>query len=203
MSKLDDGDYCRSILGDDYMSPNDVVEAYEFNYSEDQLINFDRTLPDIETVSWLRSNNYMLIATPPIEMGLSQVDRLYTGNGYDEKHTHPLGHNDVVKAGEWLMMLKEPSSKSFSKDWDQQCLLPDKEVEYIPNIAEVGYAIATYNQVRNKLLLMEDRVRTNTINDNGNPVIIGSSKKDGSLVIQNYWAEGREEGIGILTARQH
>ena len=56
----------RLILGDDYITHEEITTAYDFNYTEEQLEHFADTLPDRQTIFWLGANGYMLIAVPPI-----------------------------------------------------------------------------------------------------------------------------------------
>lgn len=204
---LPDGeDLCRLILGDDYLSPEDVAKAYGWSYSDDQLANFAETLPDMETVLWLRSNGYMLVATPPTDTNLLQVRDLdnqlfYSkSKGWYAESQHTFSREDVVKAGEWLMVRKEPYPNSRSKNWDEQKNLIT-EVEHVPNASEVAYAVTAYYKVRGVYLLKGIYVRTSSVDADGDRVIVGSFGGVG-LHVHYYWDADRSDDLGVSSSRK-
>lgn len=200
-------DLCRLILGDDYLSPEDVADLYSWSYSDDQLENFANTLPDTETVLWLRSNGYMLVATPSTDRNILQVRNLYSSIFYGEteswyaKGQQKYASNDVVKAGEWLMVRKEPYADSLSKTWDEQTVLLT-DVEHVPSAPEMAYAIITYYNVRHIYLLNFVHVRTSSVSDDGRHVNVGEFNADeGCLVVASY-RNHRDDYVGVSSSRK-
>lgn len=204
---LPDGeDLARLILGDDYLSPEDVAKTYGWTYSDDQLANFAETLPDMETVLWLRSNGYMLVATPPTDTNLLQVRDLNNqlfyskSGGWYAESKHTFSREDVVKAGQWLMVRKESYPNSRSKNWeDQRSLL--SEVEHVPNAPEVSYAVTAYYKVRGVYLLKGVYVRTSSVDAFGNRVIVGFFDGFGFFV-GGYWDDSRDGDVGVSSSRK-
>ncbi len=142
------------ILGDDFISPEEVTTTYGISYTEDQLKNLGETLPDEKTLQWYRSHGYMLVAGPPTEMNLLQIrdldNQLFYSKteGWYSKDREKFARNDKVSAGKWLAIRKEAVPNSFSKNWSEQQELIT-ENEYVPNASEVSYAVITYFKVRN------------------------------------------------------
>jgi hypothetical protein len=204
---LPDGEeHARSILGDDYLSPEDVVKAYGWSYSGDQLENFANTLPDTETVLWLRSNGYMLVATPPTDCSTLQVrdldNKIFSSKteGWYAKDKQRFARNDVVKAGQWLMVRKEPYADSRSKKRnDQQKLLT--EVEHVPSAPEMAYAVTAYFKARGIYLLKGVYVRTSSVDADGGRVIVGFFDV-GGLIVDHYYDDDRDDYVGISSSRK-
>ncbi len=204
---LSDGEeLARLILGDDYLSPEDVAKAYGWSYNDEQLANFANTLPDFEELMWLRSNGYMLVATLPTDCNLLQVRDLdnqlfYSkSEGWYAESKHTFSREDVVKAGEWLMVRKEPYPNSRSKNWGEQRSLLS-EVEHVPNAPEVGYAVTAYYKVCGVYLLKGVYVRTFSVDADGNRVIVGNFDGDG-LGVCSYWDDRRDEDFGVSSSRK-
>ena len=204
---LPDGEeLARLILGDDYLSPEDVAKAYGWSYSDEQLANFANTLPDFEELMWLRSNGYMLVATASTDMNLLQVRDLdnqlfYSkSEGWYAESQHTFSREDVVKAGGWLAIRKEPYPDSLNKTWaDQEKLLAENE--RVPNAPEVSYAVTTYYKVRGVYLLKGVYVRTSSVDADGLRVGVGYFDSVG-LRVSVCWAGHRLSGLGLSSARE-
>lgn len=205
---LPDGeDLVRLILDDDFLSSEDVAKAYGWSYTDDQLAHFTETLPDFETLMWLRSNGYMLVATPPTDTNLLQVrdfdNQLFysKSKGWYAEGKEKFARDDVVKAGEWLMVRKEPYPDSRRKNWDEQKNLLT-EVEHVPNAPEVSYAITAYFKVRGVYLLKGVYVRTSSVDADGDRVFVGRFDADG-LSVGNDWGDGRRGIFGVSSYRKN
>ena len=204
-------DLCRLILGDDFLSPKDVGEAYGLSYSDDQTMNFTKTMPDTETVLWLRHNGYMLVATPPSDMNLLQVRDLDNPLFYPKSEgclAHPSSPQQFcredkvtkIKAGQWLMARKEPYPNSHGKTWDDQKDLL-QEVERVPNAAEVAYVVITYSAVRGVVLMQGVYVRTSSVSAAGYRAFVGGFD-DAGLRIGCDQSDNRDDNIGVSSSRK-
>jgi len=195
------------ILGDDFILPEDVANVYGFHYSDEQMTAFADTLPDEKTLQWLRTNGYMLLATPPSDMNLLQVRDLdnqlfYSKNdGWYAKDKEKFSRNDIVKAGEWLMVRKEQYVNSRSKSWDEQQKLLT-EVEHVPNAPEVSYAVTAYYKVRGVYLLKGVYVRTSSVDAGGLCVLVGRFGADG-LDVGSDWVDSRLNYFGVSSSRKN
>jgi len=195
----------RLILGDDYITAEEVATAYGVSYTDEQLEHLADTLPDTQTILWLRANGYMLIAGPPTEMNLLEVRELdnklfYSKTeGWYSKDKEKFAREDKVKAGEWLAVRKDEVPNSFSKTWkEQQDLIT--EDEYVPNAPEVSYAVTAYFKVRGIYLLRGKYVRTSSVDAGGGHVDVGNFDEDG-LNVNNYYDDNRNDNIGVASAR--
>lgn len=200
-------DLYRLVFGDDFLSPEDMTKAYGFSYSDEQIARFTETLPDFETLRWLRSNRYILVATPPTECNLLQVIRINGNRFYFSKskevrilQKEKFLHGDTIRAGEWLAIRKEPHPDSRGKKWNEQvALLSDNE--YAPNATEAAYAVFAFFRVREVCLLPCDtRVKTSSEDEDGR-FVIGHFNRWGLHI--DCWKEGEGDNhynLGILPA---
>ena len=53
------------ILGKDFITTEEISQARNLAYNDEQLKMFADTLPSEEDIIWLRDNNYALVAGPP------------------------------------------------------------------------------------------------------------------------------------------
>lgn len=206
MSKLSEKEWlCRYLLGKDYITPEELARIYSWSYSDSQLERLAETLPGEDVIHWLRANNYMLIATPPTDLNLLQVRDINnllfykkTKDWYENKK-QKFSRSDVIRAGEWLMICKEPFPKSKNKIWNEQkVLLSDDEL--VPNVPELVYAVTAYCELHHIYLLEDMYVRTASVDVDGNHVIVGCFNIDG-LTVNFHWDEDSSSTIGILSAR--
>lgn len=199
-------DDARSILGNDFISPEEMSAAYDIIYTEDQLKNFGDTLPDKKTLRWYLAHNYMLVAGPPMELNLLQVRKLDNNlfdlktKGWYAESDQKFAQNNKVTAGEWLAIRKGAAPNSFSKTWSRQQHLITED-EYVPNIPTVSYAVTAYFKVRGIYLLCDKYVRTSSISADFNPVIVGRFGEDG-LRVYDCWEGEHSGGIGVASARK-
>jgi hypothetical protein len=195
------------ILGDDFISPEDVSTAYGFSYSEDQLSHFANTLPDEKTIQWLCTNGYMLVAGPASDqnlLGIRAFDRSLfyrqnDGDGWFEYKTHTFSRTDMVRGGQWLMLKKNDVPNSRSKNWNEQLKLVQNP-ERVPNVAEVSYGVTVYRKVRGVHLLPNFYVRTSSVDEYGSRVRVGIFGEQG-LDVDNYWDDDRCDDLGVSSAR--
>ncbi len=196
----------RLVLGDDYITPEEVAKVYGWSYSEEQLENFAETLPDLEELVWLKSNGYMLITGPPTEMNLFDVrnlnNQLYpkTESWYSESR-HRFSRKDKVSVGQWLKVRKDEVPNSFSKTWDeQQDLITD--IEHVPNAPTVSYAVTAYYKVRGAYLLRVKYVRTSSFSASGGCVHVGCFDKGVLDTNYYFWNVVCRDFLGVSSARK-
>ncbi|MFA6284953.1 MAG: hypothetical protein WC643_00265 [Parcubacteria group bacterium] len=200
-----DYDLARTILGKDFITPEEIAAARGLTYSEEQLRHFADTLPSEEVLQWLRDNGCMLVAGPPSPMSLLEVRSLKkklfyseTGGWYADE-SQKFSREDKV-GSEWLMLRKTPVANSTSKMWSEQQELIS-EVEYVPNVAEATWGLTTYKEVRGEYLLPSIYVRTSSVDRGGDRVGVGSFGSDGP-VVDSYSDAYRNGGLGVSSARK-
>ena len=170
-------DLARTILGKDFISPEEITKSRGVVYTKDQLAKFGETLPSQEVLVWCRDNGYMVVAGPNKPMSLLEIrdlksEYLYskTGGWYAESK-ETFSRNDKADT-RWIMVRKEPVAESASETWDeQQALLT--EVEVTPNAAEVVWVVTTYKAVRGVYLFPNVYVRTSSLGSGGYRVYVG------------------------------
>ncbi|MFZ2252832.1 MAG: hypothetical protein WAW13_01505 [Minisyncoccia bacterium] len=202
-------DLARILLRDDFIAPKDVASMYGFSYSEDQLAHFANTLPDFETLMWLRKNGFMLVAGPTTDLNLLGVRALNRSLFYNknddeawfEEVKHTFTQADMVKGGEWLMLRKGAVPHSRSKNWGEQYMLVD-DLERIPNTAEVSYGVTVYRKLCSVYLLPNFYVRTSSVDADGNLVCVGGFDELGIHIV-SYMGNDRIDFVGVSSALNH
>jgi len=198
-------DDARAILGNDFITPEEIAVARKLTYGDDLFRHFAETLPSEEVFQWLRDNGFVLIAGTPSPMSLLEVRNLNaqlfytTEGGWYAEPKQKFSRDDKVIA-EWLMLRKGIVSNSTGKTWDeQQGLLT--EAEYVPNAPETTWGETTYKEVRNAWLFPNIYARTSSVDSDGNRVRVGYSA-DGGVVVSYHWVDGRSGCLGLVSARK-
>ncbi len=204
MAKVPDYELARTILGKDFISPEEVAKSRKgVAYTDDQLSQFSDTVPSQEVLQWCRDNGYMVVAGPNRPMSLLEVRSLKSDHFYSKEGgwyaEQTFAQNDKVET-RWIMFRKEPVPGSTSKNWnEQQALLSADEVT--PNVAEVAWCLTTYKAVRNIYLLPSIYVRTSSLDSGGDRVYVGYFDAGGLGV--DYWHDGIRDGpLGVSAGRK-
>ena len=210
-SKLPDYTQARAILGLDFISADEIAAKRGISYTEDQLIDLGKKLPDQATLEAIRDAGMMLVAGPPTAMSLLDVRSLHADyfyskgpdkddEGWYDDASEKFSRNDKVDALCWIALRKEPVEDSLNKTWpDQQALV--KEPMVVPNAAEAVWALTTYKAVRDIYLLDDLYVRTSSLDSDGGRVHVGVFDDEG-LYVDGYWCGRRHSFLGVSASRK-
>lgn len=198
-------DTAHEILGNDFISPEEIADARNLAYSDEQLRQYHATLPSEEMMTWCREHDAMLIAGPSTPLSLLQIRDLRpeyfyskSGGWYAER-SQRFSREQKVES-KWYAVRKGIVPNSTSRTWnEQQPLL--SEVEYVPNDAELEWAITTYKAVRGVNLLPNVYARTASVDSDGVHVDVGSFGAKG-LSVSRSWGDGRDSYLGVASARK-
>lgn len=205
VASANDYDLARTILGKDFISPEEIARARKLVYGDDLLQHFAETLPSEEVLQWLRENGFVLMAGTPNPMSLLEVRNLNAQLFYSKEggwYAEPkqkFSRDDKVIA-EWLMLRKGVVPKSTSKKWDEQQKLLS-EVEYVPNASETTWGETTYKEVRNAWLFPSIYARTSSVVSDGDRVYVGRSAS-GGVGVNYLWDDRRSGSLGLASARK-
>ena len=202
-TKAPDYTLAQTILGKDFITPEEVTKSHGIVYTEDQMTKFGDTLPSQEVLVWCRDNGYMVVAGPNKPMSLLEVREMKSGYFYSKSGgwyvDQKFARNDKADT-RWIVVRKEPVPDSTSKTWnEQQALLSD--VEITPNATEVVWAITVYKAVRDIYLLPNIYVRTSSLGSGGYRVHVGRFD-DGGLDVGSWSDDGRGSALGVSSARK-
>ncbi|MBT6691561.1 hypothetical protein HOB10_04480 [Candidatus Parcubacteria bacterium] len=162
----------RIILGDDFITPEEISEKYDMTYSEEQLRILWKTIPSKTIIEWCRDNNYTLVAGPSRSIDLLGLYRKFEWFWhtpeiyYSEEHGWRIQNEDrFLKAQPprpvWVAIRKGIIPNSTNKSFtEQRTLLSD--LEYVPNDAEVEWVAKIYSAVYNIKLFDGSVARTAT-----------------------------------------
>jgi len=181
-------DLFRLILGDDFVSPEEVAEVYGWEYSEQQRVNLTDALPEFEALLRLRLKGCIVVATPPVEYTLMELRELdhsiisRKSSRWFIEENQRFSREDTLKAASWLVFRKEPLPNPRRAWWDE---LTDEDVS-VPNAPEAAYGGATYNKVRKGKLREAAYTATSSVAANGNRVLVGCAGKEGVVVSESY-----------------
>lgn len=205
-AKMPNYDLARTILGKDFISPEEIATARGLTYTDGQLATFGDTLPAQEALEWCRDNGMMLVAGPPKSMSLIDVrslkaDYFYSKQGgWYTNDTEKFAKNDKAEPV-WIALRKEPVADSFKKNWSEQNELVATPM-VVPNAAETVWGITTYKAVRGKYLLPNLYVRTSSCGSDGTRVSVGNVDDDGLNVYDYRWDDGRYGYLGVAATRK-
>ena len=204
-AKQPDYALAKQILGDDFITPEEIAKARGVVYSPEQIESLGNTIPPEDTLRWCRDNGYAIMAAPPTAMSLLDVRSLQANHFYSKTggwytgDKEKFSRDDKTTSG-WLAIRKDIVPKSTSKNWnEQQALLSG--VEYVPNAAEVSWFVTTYFEVRGIRLLERIYVRTSSLDSDGHRVHVGAFGARGLFVYDN-WDGNRGGLIGLASARK-
>lgn len=193
----------RSILGEDFISPEEVAKFRKLTYSNEQLVHFVDTLPAKEVLEWCLDNEFTLIAGPPSKMLPLEIrdlnKQLFYGKSDGWYSKQKFSRDDQVVT-EWFILRKTIVPNSTSKTWSEQKRLIS-EWEYLPNAAETSWALTSYKEIRNIYLLPRIYTRTASQVAVSFRVSIGFFGGDGLDVYRN-WDGGRYSDLGVVSARK-
>jgi len=192
-----------NVLGDDFITPEEIARARGLTYSDEVLKRYEKTLPSSEELRWCKENGFLLTAGTPQEMSLLEIrdlnPRLFysqTDGWYSEER---FAREDKVGVY-WLAVRKSPVPNSMSKTWDEQQELV-VEPETVPNAPEAVWAVTTYKEVRNIFLLPDVYARTSSVDSGGCRVDVGLFAGFG-LDVYCHWVDRRVGDLGVLSFRK-
>lgn len=193
-------DYARAreILGDDFISPEDVRAVYPLQVSDNM-----EELPSEDDLRWLKANGYMLLPQPHEHLSVLDVRNLdnqlfysKTGGWYEN---HAFSRDDKTGSG-WLAIRKTPVNGSLNKSWKEQSTLLQAE-EYVPNAAELCWALTIYFKVHSVYLFGGVYARTSSLDSGSYRVFVGYFDA-GGLCVAYYWGDRRVSSLGLSSARK-
>ena len=197
----------RALLGEDFISPEDIMDAYlELDYDPAQIRALHNALPSKDVLEWCREHKYIVIAAPPRPLSLIDIHKMdinliRTGKGSWIEETDEDFYRNELVMGKWLIIRSEPAPHSLNKNEEQQEKIPG-EGEYIPTVAEMAWVIAAFYRVRGHARLFEHHiVRTSSHDEGGDALFIGHFTKVGALLS----AKGRRyhnPSLGLAIGRK-
>lgn len=193
----------RNILGDDFISPEEVAKARGVSYTVEQFKQLADTLPSAEALQWCEDNGYAVVAGSPTEMSLLDVRSAKSSLFYSETEgwyaNQPFAANEKVTC-RWLAIRKTEVPNSLNKKWDAQQKLLSKDEE-VPNAAEMSWFITTYYEVRGVYLFKGVYVRTSSVTSGGDRVYVGYFDGSG-LFVYFYWDGPYNDYLGVAASRK-
>ncbi len=198
-ASVDNFTAARRILGDDFISPEEVTKATGLNYAIDQIDALVRTVPSPEVLSLLRDNHYVLLPGPPPPMGLGAIRTLAPNLFFSQAGSYAGQYmlEDVASIG-WLAIRKESVPDSFGKSVEAQRQLLS-HTERIPNAGELAWCMVVFQKARGVRLFDSGYVRTKSLNAKGNHVHLGGFNERGIHVF-DWSAQGGLPGLGLASA---
>ncbi len=199
----DSSDFARRFLGKDFLHPREIASARGLEYSDAQVAELECTIPNGETLEWIRDNNHMLVAGPPRAMEFNDVWLLdgthFSEDGKEYASSEGIFRHEKVTCG-WLVIRKGPVLGSVYKTWpDQKKLLT--EGEYVPNDAELVWAATTYRVVRGVSPLMDISLRVSSRVYGGYSIRV-SFDETGLINCSSTYRFFPLENTGVASARR-
>jgi hypothetical protein len=203
-AKAPDYGLAQSILGTDFITPEEVTEARpSIVYTDEQITALAESLPSEDMLKWCKENGYAVIPAPPKATSLLDVREIQSAHFYSKTggwySDQKFAREDKTSFG-WLAIKKTPVSDSTSKNWNEQNKLLSV-LETVPNAAEMSWFITTYFEVRGIRLFESLYVRTSSLDSDGDRVYVGNFGSKGLSV--NYWhGDNRDDSLGLSAGRK-
>lgn len=202
-AKQPDYALAQSILGVDFITPEEIMKVSAVIFEDKHLASLHDTIPPEDVLRWCKDHNYAVIAAPPYPINLLNIRMLdsslfysKTGGWYAEQK---FASENKTGLG-WLMIRKDPVPNSTRKNWDEQNKLVSG-VERVPNSAEVSWLVTIYFKVRGIRLLESIYVRCSDLDSDGARVRVGLFDA-GGLFVNDDWDDDRSDLLGLASARK-
>lgn len=194
----------RSILGDDFITPEEVMRARPgIVYTAEQITALAESLPSVDDLKWCRENGHAVMPAPPIRMSTLEIQALkpdlYLYKSDDWYANEEWARICKTPQG-WLMIKKTPVIDSTFKKREEQKKLLKSLIEDVPDVAEMCWFITTYFETRGIRLFEKNYVRTSRPDSQSRCVYVGGFSESG-LKIDSYWADSRVDVLGLAVAR--
>lgn len=178
-------DLAKLILGEDFITPEEVANARSLAYTDEQIEVLEQSLPTLEVIVWCRVNGYILLPNPPEAMPLLQVRDLKREIFYSKEGgwyaDQPFARNERTEVATWIAVRKDVVPGSTGKKWNDQLPLIS-DIERVPNAAEACWTLTTYKEVRGVNLMSAIYARTSSVDSSGARVFVGLFDSEGLLV---------------------
>lgn len=192
----------RFILGDDFITPEEVANARGLVYTDEQLEALEISLPSLEWIARCRANGYMLLPNPAEAMSLLQIRDLKRDIFYSKEGSwyadQAFAREEKTKAATWLAVRKNIVPDSIDKNWQEQLTLISG-IERVPNAAEACWALTTYKEVRGVNLIPTIYARTLSLDSHGDRVVVGDFVAEGLFIGSNE-DHRRSDELGVSSA---
>lgn len=202
-AKTPDNGLAQSILGADFITPEEVMKARpSIVYTDEQITALAESLPSEDMLKWCKENGYAVMPAPPTAMSLLDVLEIQSAHFYSKTDgwyaDQKFARKDKTSFG-WLLVKKTPVSNSTSKTWNEQNKLLSA-LETVPNAAESSWFITTYFEVRGIRLFECIYVRTSSVGSDGDRVNVGGFDARG-LDVGRGFDDYRSGGLGLVGSR--
>ena len=192
----------RELLGDDFISPEEIASARGLRYSEEQTAELYRTLPNRGTVEWLEQNGYTLVAGPPYEVSLLDINSRFLLAGGDDWRTNEretFAREEKVSC-RWYMLRGGWTPNSPGKTWSEQVSLLQSG-ETVPTAVELLWALTSHKAVRGTYLVSDMFLRTSSVDANGNHVYV-ARQNEGGFYLSGWDDSSTSDRLGLASARE-
>lgn len=203
-TKAPDYTLAQSILGTDFITPEEVAKARtSIVYTDEQITALAESLPSEDVLKWCKDNGYAVMPEPPTATSMLDVREIQSAHFYSKTggwySDQKFAREDKTSFG-WLAIRKTPVPNSTSKTWKEQSKLLSA-LERVPNTAEMSWFITTYFEVRGVRLFEDIYVRTSSLDSDGDRVYLGCFGSEGLIVY--YWDDDvRYAYVGVSSARK-
>jgi hypothetical protein len=202
-AKQPDYSLAQSILGVDFITPEEIMKATAVVYSKKQLASLHGAIPPEDVLRWCKEHNFAVVAAPLNPINLLNVRALDNSLFYSKEggwYAEQKFASENKTGPGWLMIRKDPVPNSTRKTWDEQNKLISG-VERVPNAAEVSWLVTTYFKVRGVRLFESIYVRCSDLDSDGDRVGVGRFGA-GGLGVDGIWGGRRDERLGVASARK-
>lgn len=193
----------KRILGEDFIPPETISEVLGIKYRSELRGKLTEKLPPMAIIEWCNANNHAVIAGPPRSMSILQIrklrpDSFCSGNNW--LLDQGFSRKDLVTA-DWIIIRKGVVPGSLNKALGEQMKLINDHVEFVPNCAQLGWALVVYGIItRQSFLPNRVYALTSSMDMDGRCIRLGNISNEG-IHISSTINEVRC-GDGLASARK-
>jgi hypothetical protein len=193
----------RQLFGPYFFTPQQVRQVLpDVSYTAEQLETFAKGMPDKDKMTSGSDNGLCLMPGPNTPLSIRAMREFPHKSVYQKPDPwldrQTFASSALVKPG-WIMVRMSVVPQSAGRTFlNQKCVLPPGES--IPNAAQVYWCLLLYHAIRRVFLLRDTLVRTDTLDDGKQHVLVGKCDGKGVRVCDG-WDEHRSSTVGLLTAR--
>jgi len=190
----------REIMGKNMFGVEEAIQYFGVNPTRQQTLALSE-IPFSEEVLQKAKDTHVLVAVFPLSIleVRGKVERKLFFSHEDAWYNK---QSFAKERGEisWQLVRKTPVDNSTSKNWEEQLALVSEEDE-VPTAQVMVYTIIGHYLATGERLFEHVYVRTSSVDSDGRRVRVGYFDS-GGLLVRSGWDGGRDDVIGVSSARK-
>src|SRR3989338_468758 len=198
----------REIMGENFFGVGDAIKYLNIDNPPRYNLAALEKIPFTKEVLRNLRNSHILVAVLPLSIN-EIIERVgkelfrfrFMFVNTDQRYMKACGEPG------WELVLKTSVPGSTSKGFSDQLRLIDEEDEKVPTgslmvYTIIGHYLATGKKLFKRSFFRSSSVRTSSVDDSSEKVIVGDFDSDGLFIGDTFASERSDFGLGIASARK-